>query len=49
MLVVKAEAFTADEIVVIARALTSRDAQSDAEDAILDSIREKLGIENPYK
>lgn len=39
---------TKAEIEVIAHALTSMDARSDATDKLLDSIREKLGIENPY-
>lgn len=39
---------TPAEVEVIAHALTSQDARSDAIDATLDSIRAKLGIENPY-
>ncbi len=37
------------EVDVIARALTSMDARTDETDAIIDNIREKLQIENPYK
>lgn len=44
----KDKTLTSAELEVVARALTSRDAQSNEEDALLDSIREKLGIENPY-
>lgn len=40
--------FDSDELQVIARALTSMDARTDKTDKLLDSIREKLGIENPY-
>lgn len=41
--------FNTDEWEVIAQALTSMDAKSNRTDKLLDSIREKLGIENPYR
>lgn len=37
------------ELEVVAQALTSMDARTNETDALLDSIREKLGIENPYE
>jgi hypothetical protein len=45
----KDKTLTPAEVEVIREALTSMDAQTNETDALLDAIREKLGIENPYK